>query len=135
MRKLGRLAALSMASLVTLSAGASTATATPAVCEIAATSRSVRCRLDELSIGAEGMASTLPADVAAARALLDRVDDERDAEAARPALRALRARLRAIARSLRSRAARRTIDADARADLLATLDGLVADVKTMLASS
>ncbi len=118
-----------------------TTTTIPTGCVIAATIDSVRCRLDELSaaIDAEptlaGVAAKMQKNIARAHELLDRAEAEDGSKAGRTALRKLGTRLRAIGRPLRSRTGHRTIDPEVRADLLAAIEGLTADVKTIMKSS
>ncbi len=117
-----------------------TTTTLPDTCVIAATYASIRCRLDELAAtGATepslaGVAAKLTTNLDKANALLDTAESA-EGRATRTALRKLGTRLRAIGRPLRSLHGRRTIDEQVRADMLATLEGLVVDVKTLMKAS
>jgi hypothetical protein len=117
-----------------------TTTTVPSGCTIEATIESIRCRLDELAdaVASEaslsGVAGKMTSNLQKAQALLDKAEAS-DGRTARGALRKVGTRLRSTARPLRSLKGRRTVDAEVRADLIATIDGLIADVKTVMRAS
>ncbi|HEV7735184.1 MAG TPA: hypothetical protein VGR62_23640 [Candidatus Binatia bacterium] len=117
-----------------------TTTTLPDTCVIAATYDSIRCRLDELAdtVATEpslaGVAAKLTTNIDKANELLDKAEAG-SGRATRSALRKVGTRLRAIGRPVRSLHGRRTIDEEVRADMLATLEGLLADVKTLMKAS